>query len=95
MKIVVGVAWYERDDYPRILEIMTDAEKLPRTYNQWKQRAELSESQQRAAGRSVVRAIIKPDDFVAWCAGNGHKVDAKGRMAFANAEAARYAGAAR
>ncbi len=88
MQIIVGMAWYERDDYPRILEIMEDAEKLPRTYDEWKQRAELGESQMRAAGRRVVRAIIKPEEFVAWCATNGHNVDTNGRTAFASAEAA-------
>lgn len=91
MKGAVGIAWYERSDYSRILEIMDDAEKLPRTYDRWKQIAERGESQLRSAGHIVVRAVIKPDDFVAWCSRHGHEVDAKGRMAFANVEAARHA----
>jgi hypothetical protein len=37
MKVsVTGMSWYRREDYPRILQIMLDAHKLPRTFDDWK-----------------------------------------------------------
>lgn len=85
MKVsAVGMAWYREEDYPRILKIMDDAHTLPTTYNKWHQLAEKRESQVKREGHFTVRAIIKPDEFLAWCKATGNKVDSSGRMAFAN-----------
>jgi len=79
----LGIGWYNREDYPRILQIMEDAHVLPPTYDVWRKKAEGLESQVKASGAAVVvRAIIKPEEFVAWCASRGMKVDAKARTAF-------------
>jgi hypothetical protein len=82
-ELIVGMAWYRPEDYPRVLQIMIDAHRLPRTYNQWRQKAEAGERSQKAAGRRVVRVILDPETFPAWCAARGLNVDAKGRTAFA------------
>ena len=90
MKIsAVGLGWYERDDYPRILQVMADAEKLPRTFDEWQKLAERTERETQAKGVRVVRAVIKSDDFVAWCRERGLKVDAQARMRFGNEAAYR------
>ena len=78
----MGIGWYEREDYARILEIMEDAHLLPRTYDEWRERAELGERQQKEAGVSVIRAVIKPEEFLAWCRALGLKVDAQARTRF-------------
>jgi hypothetical protein len=75
----VGIAWYSRQNYRRILEVMEDAGKLHRTYDQWLKSAEASERQLKRAGHTVVRAMIEPDEFLAWCRARGLKVDAKAR----------------
>jgi formylglycine-generating enzyme required for sulfatase activity len=79
---VVGIAWYERADYPRILEIMTDRDKLPPTFNKWEKLAEDTERTAKGRGITVVRAKIKPDEFVDWCAKNGLNVGAEGRTRY-------------
>jgi hypothetical protein len=81
-----GIAWYRRADYRRILEIMTDREKLPVTFDKWQSQAEHAERQLKAQGHFIIRVHIDPEDFVAWCAANGLDIDAKGRMAFVNGE---------
>lgn len=87
----VGIPWYNRADYPRILEIMEDAEVLPDTFDQWLQRAEKTREQFLRRGAIVVKAQIEPDAFVAWCRANSRHVDADGRTAFANLVAYQYA----
>lgn len=90
--MILGIAWYEERDYPRILDIMEDAESLFGAYDEWKKAAEFGERREQAAGHTVIRAVIKPEQFLAWCAARGAKVDSHARTAFANEQAARHAG---
>jgi hypothetical protein len=85
----VGVAWYRREDYPRLLTIFDDADKLPRTYDECLVIAEKAFQSIEKAGAFAFKAIIDPDDFPKWCAANGYNVDAEARMEFANREATR------
>lgn len=78
-----GLAWYRRQDYPRILQIMADAELLPPTFDKWQGKAEKLEREIARKGGKPVRVQIDPDKFVAWCTAHGHDVDAAGRRAFA------------
>jgi hypothetical protein len=79
----VGLAWYERQDYQRVLDIMEDAESLPATYDEWLVNAERIESDLQNRGHIVVRAMISSDEFVAWCDARGLKVNAQARMQWA------------
>lgn len=75
----VGIGWYKRDDYKRILEVMEDADKLPLTFDKWQSKAEALEAQIKKSGGRPIRAHINADDFVAWCAANGLHVDSHAR----------------
>jgi uncharacterized membrane protein len=79
-----GISWYRREDYPRILEIMEDAHVLPDTFDDWRKKAGGQESEWKSRGVVIVRAIIDPDTFPAWCRKEGLNVDAKARTAFAS-----------
>ena len=79
----VGIAWYSRQDYRRALEIMDDAAELPRTFDQWLKRAEATEREIKRAGHIVVRAMIKPEEFAAWCGAKGLNTDGKARSQWA------------
>jgi hypothetical protein len=85
----VGVPWYKRADYKRILEIMADAEKLPLTFDKWQKLAEQLEAAQKRTGMTVVRAHLDPEKFVAWCAANGLDVDSHARNRWASEAAYR------
>ncbi len=85
----IGMSWYCREAYSRILEVMEDADRLPRTYDQWLKSAEAGVSKLQRAGHIVVRAVIDPDQFVAWCLARSLKVDAQARMRWANEAAFR------
>lgn len=79
-----GLGWYEREDYPRILEIMEDAHLLPRTYDAWRKSAETGEREQKRKGVVVIRVVIKAEEFLAWCRARGLNVDKNARMRFGN-----------
>lgn len=80
----IGMAWYTRQDYPRILEIMEDAENLPATWHDWNKKAERIQRDAERQGHIVIRAVIDPDDFPVWCRARGLNVDAEARIRFAN-----------
>jgi hypothetical protein len=79
-----GMSWYRAEDYGRILEIMEDADKLPPTYDQWRRGAERGERELKGRRDVVIRAMIDPDEFPAWCREKGLKLDADGRTTFAS-----------
>ena len=47
---VVGLPWYHRHDYPALLLVFSDPDKLPNTFDAWLEHAEGLERQLRAAG---------------------------------------------
>ena len=42
---VSALPWYDRHDYPVLLKLFSDPDKLPTTYDAWLKRAERTESQ--------------------------------------------------
>jgi hypothetical protein len=85
----VGIAWYSRQDYRRVLEIMDDAAEMPTTFDQWLNRAEAIERELKRAGHVAVRAIIEPEEFAAWCRAKGLNIDAKSRSQWSSEFVAR------
>ncbi len=83
-----GMVWYREEDYSRVLEIMSDAEKLSPTFQQWLAGAERGEREMKSRGFLIVRAMLDPEDFAADCATRGIYPDAKARGEFA----AKFAG---
>jgi hypothetical protein len=78
----VGIPWYRKRDYERILAVMADRALLPRTYESWRSRAETLEKRLQATGRPPVRALIEPKRFARWCAVNRLKTNAHARLLY-------------
>lgn len=80
----IGMVWYRLEDYDAILGMMTDREKLPRTFSEWRMKAETGEKKFRREGKVVVRAFIDPETFPDWCRARSLNIDAEARMLYAN-----------
>src|SRR5260370_7856897 len=63
----IALPWYARGDYAALVELFSDPDLLPATYDEWLKRAERTESQLQKAGFGVVRIWIRPTAFAAWC----------------------------
>jgi len=85
----VGIAWYRKEDYERVRAISDDVHTFPDTFEDWEKRAEERREEMLKLGHVVIKAYIDPDTFPTWCRANRYKVDSKGRMVFASAEAHR------
>lgn len=80
----IGIPWYRREDYPAILDLMEDRERLPPTFEHWENGAQQAISQCEARGIAWHRAHIDPKNFRAWCLMRGLHVDAAARGEFAS-----------
>jgi hypothetical protein len=80
-----GVPWFRREDYERVLAVLSDAASLPRSYDAWCERAEAKMRELENAGFTVIRAVIDPDEFPNWCRSRGLQTDWQGRREFAKA----------
>jgi hypothetical protein len=85
----LALPWFARSDYPALLDLFTDANKLPTTYDAWLVRAERIEWQFQKAGFGVAKIWIRPRPFAAWCKERNVSPDQAARLTFAN-EAARH-----
>ena len=81
---LTGMAWYAAEDFEQAKAVMKDGHTLHRTHAEWEAAATNGERNLSRQGMKVVRAYIKPSEFIEWCRAHGHDVDSKGRTAFAN-----------
>src|SRR4030088_1001002 len=88
---VAALPWYARGDYPALLKMFNDSNKLPATYDAWLKRAELTEEQFQKAGFGIARIWIRPVPFAAWCRARNVSPDQAARLTFVN-EAGRHPG---
>jgi hypothetical protein len=78
----VGAYWIDESDYPALIEMFADGNRLPRTWAEWLKIAEEMESGLKAYGHVVMRVRLDPKTFPDWCAANGTSVGSEGRKKF-------------
>jgi hypothetical protein len=84
---VVALPWYARGDYPALLQLFSDSDLLPATYDGWLERAQVVERQFQKAGFGVAKIRIRPAPFAAWCKERNVSPDQAARLTFANESA--------
>ena len=80
----LALPWFTRSDYPALLELFSDSNKLPTTYDAWLERAEQIEWQFQKAGFGVSKTWIRPIPFAAWCDERNISPDQVARLIFVN-----------
>lgn len=79
----VGLPWYEPEHYEELRRSLDDGAKLPPAYETWRIATEQVEQQVVDSGVDVVRVLIRPGEFAAWCTQNGGASDAAARSRYA------------
>jgi hypothetical protein len=80
---VVGMAWFRKEDWPKLLEVSADPDQLEKTHQEWLEFALASIIDLRAKGLRVEKVDVGVDELVAWCQARGVPVDGKARADFA------------
>lgn len=81
--VLRAMVWYKEEDYDNLLNIFDDAELLPKTFEQWQQRAEEKKAEVEAAGDQVIKVFIDPETFPEWCNKKNMPMDANSRSQLA------------
>ncbi|HBY60130.1 MAG TPA: hypothetical protein DEH78_09930 [Solibacterales bacterium] len=78
-----ALAWYRREDYDRWLAMVDDRDVWEDTYDEWLACVEDLLRQKRPPGTTIVKTILDPDAFAAWCRARGRKLDGSARADYA------------
>ena len=81
--MIRAMVWYREEHYETLLGIFDDAELLPKTFQQWQERAEEKKQEVEAAGDQVIKVYIDPETFPQWCSDKGLPMDANSRSQLA------------
>ena len=80
---IQAMVWYREEEYPALLEIMSDSHLLPPTWQSWFERAESKRQEVEAAGDQVIKVFIDLATFPEWCFTRGISPDAEARSQLA------------
>jgi hypothetical protein len=83
-RMVVGVAWYSRDEWERLRGMAADPEVLESTYEDWIRMATKSLGEMNAAGIFPEKVEINVDALASWCRERRRPLDASARASFAS-----------
>ena len=79
---VMGVAWYKRDQWDRLLEISSDRAELEDTYDEWKAMAEENLGNLAQHGYKLCKVEIDVEELLIWCNSQNRAVDGGARTEF-------------
>jgi hypothetical protein len=79
---VIGVYWIDEADYPALLKIFDDGNRMPRSWTEWLKIAQEMEQGLKAYGHVVMRVRIDPNTFSDWCSAHGTSPGGQGRKTF-------------
>ena len=80
--IVLAVAWYREDQWSRLRELASDADKLAETHADWLETAERRWRQLVGEGVRLRRAEVDIEFLWAWCCANGRSLDGSARAEY-------------
>lgn len=81
-KMVMGIAWYRREQWPRLREISTDRNKLEDTYDEWLANVSKAFDLLRSQGVNPARVDIDTEELLEWCRNQHLPVNAGSRSRF-------------
>jgi len=70
-----NIPWFERDDFEAMRRLLPDMPEFAGTFEDWLQGADQRVAEFEARGDRVVKVIVKPKDYVEWCARCGLDYD--------------------
>jgi hypothetical protein len=78
----VAAFWIKEEDYPALLQLFDDGDKMPPRWKDWLKMAEEMERGLKAYGHVVLRVYIDPTTFPDWCAAHATSPGSAGRRKF-------------
>lgn len=77
------VAWYRRDQWPRLLELADDRDTLPPTYDQWQVSVDRGLEELRETGVQPLPIEVDVEQLKVWCEERESPLNSATRAAYA------------
>ena len=81
---LVGLVWYRREEWPRVLAEFDDAKNMHDTWDEWRQSAENSVEQLARGGAIAYPVELSVDEITTFCRKRGIKNNGQARSELAN-----------
>jgi len=81
-KVVLGLSWFQPEQWDRLKEISEDRESLDDSYEDWKNNANKTIQELRLAGQVVKKVNIDLEELLVWCNENSFPVNGKSRSEY-------------
>jgi hypothetical protein len=80
----IGLAWFDREQWQQLTQVVPDRSELDDTYEQWERSAKKAMKELERCGQAVEKVPVRIDELLAWCALRGVVPDGKARSQFAS-----------
>jgi hypothetical protein len=81
-ELKVGFAWFDREQWQRLTEVVEDRAELDDTYEQWHKSAREAFADLEREGVRIEKVHVKVDALVAWCRAQGLPVNGEARSQY-------------
>lgn len=81
----VGFAWFTRDQWQRLTEVVDDRNELDDSFEQWERHALAALYKLESQGHSVRKVMVDVEAFVAWCRARGRRIEGTARADYVTA----------
>jgi hypothetical protein len=81
-------AWFRREDYQRIRQIMDDGDRFPADFDEWETRAKGQMEEAKRHGLVITPVTLDPHDFLAFCETENMAPSREARAKFADTRGA-------
>lgn len=80
--MVVGIAWFDREQWQRLTEVVENRNELDGTFEEWEWSAMDAVRAIERQGQRVQKVNVNVDVLVSWCKGKGLPVNGKSRAEY-------------
>jgi hypothetical protein len=78
----IGVAWFDREQWLRLTEVVPNRNELDDTFQQWERNAKKTLEDLERRRQLVEKVPIKVDELLAWCTLRGLTPNGKARSEY-------------
>jgi len=84
MNNIIGIVWFKDERaYREALNVFTDSQNMPATFDDWKVLVQRQLEEIKYAGNIAIRADFDPEAFTDWCNLRGFQANSQARTALA------------
>ncbi|HZS08601.1 MAG TPA: hypothetical protein VFD58_27455 [Blastocatellia bacterium] len=79
-----GIAWYQAEQYERMMLVREDGDRLPATFDLWLKGAQRAVEEYFRVGVNAYKIEVDVDELLIWCGAMGLTVNERSTGSFVN-----------